>query len=503
MRPDAAAVPRLIHHAVTRQARLHPDSCAVIDGPLRVSYDTLDRAADAYAADLAAAGVRAGDLVPVALPRGARLIVALLAVLKCGAGYATLDVARPAGQLRRSVEQLGARVGIGRPLAEHAAAVWCPPEEPLAETAAGASQPIEADVDEHAVAAVFFTSGTTGAPKAVASPHRAAMRLFVPAPLPGYGPGRTMVQAAPVGWDAFTLEVWGPLITGGTCAIAGGGGLLPDELRELIDEAGARTLWLTSALFNLFVDEDLDAFTGLETVYTGGEVLSPGHVRSFLDRHPGIALFNGYGPVESCGFATTHRIRPADCDNPAGIPIGSPVPGTGVHLADGEIYLTGAGLATGYLNNPAENAARFTTLATAAGAERAYRTGDRAEVDADGVWHFRGRTDRQVKIAGHRVEPAGIEAVARTAPGVRHCAAVPVPGPGGAPDRLALFYTAAATAAESTPAALRGHLQQQLPRPWVPAVLHPLPALPTTANGKVDHAALLALLRATPARSTS
>ncbi|MFM9368116.1 AMP-binding protein [Streptomyces sp. Da 82-17] len=493
--PEPAAG-ALIHTVLARHAARTPDAPALLQGARRVTYGELDRAAEAYAGALRRLGVGPGTLVPVALARTPDLVAVLLGVLKCGAAYAALDPAWPRERMRTVVEELGPPVGVaddpsilaGLPswspndpgdTDDATAAPGPPPPPPPPPTAQSPAAP----------ATVFFTSGSSGRPKGVVAPHRAVTRLFRPGgALVGLGPGRVMAQAAPVPWDAFTLEVWGPLLTGAACAMSASRTLLPDELRGLIDRHGVDTLWITSSLFNLFVDEDPGCFTGLGHVLTGGEVLSPAHVRTFLRRHPGIALFNGYGPVESCVFATTHRITPADCDRPEGIPVGTPVPGTGVRLSrDGEILLSGTGLADGYLGLPEATAERFTTTDDGV---RVYRTGDLGRLDADGVLHFHGRTDRQVKIAGHRVEPAETEAAARRVPGVRDCAALPVG------DRLALYYTSAeapGSASAPSPAAVRRALRAALPAHLVPHLVRELPALPVTAHGKVDRPALAAL----------
>lgn len=471
---------RLIHTAVAGHAARTPDAPALLQGERRLTYRELDRAADAYAVQLRRHGVGPGTLVPVVLDRTPQLVAVLLGVLKCGAAYAALDRAWPKERLRSVVAALAPPVGVGEALTGCGVPMWVPqaPDDGFHGCVTAQAQ------DDSAPATLFFTSGTTGSPKGVVSPHRATMRLFRPGrALVGFGPGRVMVQAAPVAWDAFTLEVWGSLLTGAACVLSAGRTLLPDELRELVGRHGADTLWITSSLLNLFVDEDPDCFAGLTHVLTGGEALSPPHIRAFLRRHPGAALFNGYGPVESCVFATLHRITPADCDLPDGIPIGTPVPGTGVHLVDGEIWVSGDGLAAGYLGLPDATAERFTEL----DGVRAYRTGDLGHRGPDGVLHFRGRTDRQLKIAGHRVEPAETEAAARRVPGVRDCAAVPVD------DRLALYYTADPAGPPLTPAAVCRTLRAQLPSYLVPHVVRALAALPVTANGKVDHPALAAL----------
>ncbi len=148
---------------------------------------------------------------------------------------------------------------------------------------------------------------------------------------------------------------------------------------------GVNTVWLTSSLFNLIVDEDLTALTGLSQVLTGGERLSARHVARFLDRFPDTALINGYGPVESTVFATTHRVTPADCARPDGIPLGRPVPGTRVVVLQGdrpcapgepgEICVAGDGLAHGYLGEPDLTAEKFTHVDLDGERVRLYRTG--------------------------------------------------------------------------------------------------------------------------------
>lgn len=403
---------------------------------------------------------------------------------------------------------------------------WSPPDEELTEAAVRAPDPGSAPapaptVDGAAPATVFFTSGTTGTPKGVLSPHRATTRLFGPDGFADFGPGRVMPQAAPVSWDAFTLELWSMLTTGGTVVLVDSDYFLPDDLAELVRSTGLDTIWLTAALFNLFVDEDPDCFTGLRQVFTGGERLSAPHIRSFLARHPGITLLNGYGPVECCVFVTTHRIRPADCEAEYGIPLGTAVPGTAIHILDGarevppgalgEICVSGEGLADGYLGNERATAESFATFDPGTGPLRIYRTGDLGRLDGDGVLHFHGRADRQIKIAGHRVEPAETEAAALRLPGIRECAVLPVAGGSGAFERLAMFYTeepltrtrppveedrtggGTVGGGAAEPDAVRKALSAVLPRAQVPDQVRRIAAFPRTPNGKVDIAALLDL----------
>ncbi|MFD8713918.1 AMP-binding protein, partial [Streptomyces anulatus] len=318
---------RLIHAAVAEQARTRPAAPALIDGCEHLDYATLDAASDVYAQELSAAGVRPGSVVPVLLPRSSRLAVALLAVLKCGAAYAALDRRWPQERVAHVTAALRSPVLVTD---ESGPGLWSPPAASLARVAARRTAAPAPDIGPDAPAAVFFTSGTTGTPKGVLSPHRATTRLFGgPGAFADFGPGRVVLQAAPPAWDAFSMELWGPLTSGGTCVIAPGDYLLPDTLADLVAGNGVDTVWLTSTVFNLFVDEDdprRPCFAGVRQVLTGGERLSPEHVARFLTRYPETVLTNGYGPVESCVFATTHRVTAADCVRAGGVALGRPGP---------------------------------------------------------------------------------------------------------------------------------------------------------------------------------
>ena len=487
--------PRCIHQAVSAQAGQNPGAVALVYRGASTDYRTLDAAADSCAADLIRAGVRPGSIVPVILPRTPHLIVTLLAILKCGAAYAAFDHRWPAERVASLLKLVQPPLVIadrddlvaGRPR-------WDPSTRDVARWAAAGAGAPDAAVGPDAPACVFFTSGTTGTPKGVVSPHRATTRLFAGDGPFAFGPGRVMCQGAPPAWDAFSLELWGMLATGGTAVIVEHDHLLPHVLEQLVAEHGVNTLWLTASLFNLFTDLEPECFTGLDRVITGGEKLSVSHVGRFLDHHPGIGLTNGYGPVETCVFATCHPVGRPDLDAPDGIPLGRPVPGTRVHVIDGEICVSGAGVALGYLGQDDRTADRFVDRRIDGEPVRVYRTGDRGRLDTDGVLHFLGRADRQVKVRGYRIEPAEIESVASRLSGVRQCVVVPVPAADGVPDsydKLALFFTAEDSAA-ADPLAIRERLTARLPRYAVPEVIRRVPVIPVTAHGKTDARALLA-----------
>ncbi|MEH0516616.1 amino acid adenylation domain-containing protein [Streptomyces sp. B21-079] len=496
-----------VHGIVSAIAAATPDAVCLVEGERSITYGLLDRASAAYAVRLAALGVRHGDLVPVRLPRGAELVATVLAVLKLGAAYALVDGAWPASRVQDVLEQTDARVLVD---AVDEGAVpgeggmrWTPPAGGLTAVDGEAAGFRAVAVTGDDPCCVFFTSGTTGRPKGVLTPHRATVRLFRPDGFARFTADTAVPQAAPVPWDGYSLELWSVLLNGGTSVVVPEPYLSPGALRAGVARHGVDTVWLTASLFNMMVDEDPDAFTGVRQVMTGGERLSVPHVRRFLDRHPGIALINGYGPVESTVFATTHRIRPEDCGRPGGIPIGRPVPDTQVHVLDGdrvcavgeigELCIAGHGLALRYLGRPELTAEKFTEVTIEGTPVRVYRTGDLAAWDEDGLLRYLGRADRQVKIRGHRVEPAEVERqIEALLPAVRRATVLALRDEAGACRGLAAFCLPARPgdpldgALETVRAALVSYHR--------PDHLLSVDDLPLTANAKLDERALLDLL---------
>ncbi|WP_050514404.1 non-ribosomal peptide synthetase [Streptomyces rimosus] len=504
-----------VHEVFRRRAAERPEATALLHGEHTVSYRTLDRASDAYAAELAAAGVRAGNIVPVLMPRSPRYVATVLAILKLGAAYAALGPRWPAPRIadliRRADAPLIAADSGGRP-GTASVPVWAPGTD-LEQAAATGSAPPPVTVRETDTCCVFFTSGSTGRPKGVLSPHAGTVRLFTPTEPPArfadLGPDTVWPQAAPLPWDAASLELWGALLNGGTSVLVDEPYLTADGLRDLVRRAGVNTLWLTASLFNLLVEEDLSCFHGLRQLMVGGERLSPAHVRRFVRAHPRITLVNGYGPVETTVFATTHRITAADITDgpaPTQIPVGRPVGRTEVLVLDeearpvppdttGEICVAGAGLARGYLADPEQTARSFVDIPLDGAVRRVYRTGDLGFRSADGTLHYAGRRDRQVKVLGHRIEPGEVEAAAAQVPGVLRCAVVPLMADGRC-EGLAAAYTVRDGREPVSAETVRRALSERLPEYLVPRELAAVARFPLTDNGKLDTAALLDLITA-------
>ncbi|HEX8243923.1 MAG TPA: AMP-binding protein, partial [Longimicrobium sp.] len=312
------------------------------------------------------------------------------------------------------------------------------------------------------------------------------------------GPDEVVLQAAPVSFDASTLELWGPLLNGGRLALVPAGPLSVEEIGRTIRRHGVTTLWLTAGLFQVMVDERPEELGGVRQLLTGGDVVPVEQAMKLRRRFPGIRLINGYGPTENTTFTCCHTV--ADGWDGGPLPIGRPIAGTHVCVLDpalrpvpagvaGELYAGGAGVARGYLGWPAPTAERFLPdpFAAEPGA-RMYRTGDRVRWRADGTLEFLGRLDGQVKVRGFRVEPGEIESALLRHPEVER--AVVAPRPGGAAGTRLVAYVVGRGGAAPTAAELRGHLREHLPEHLVPAAFVAVDSIPLTPNGKVDRGAL-------------
>ncbi|WP_165966717.1 amino acid adenylation domain-containing protein [Actinomadura sp. 7K507] len=492
----ATSTPATIDRLVSLQAQRHPEGIAIRDGGANVTYRTLDRWAADVAGRLHDAGVRHHDRVAVMVPRSVELVTVLLGLLKAGAAYSVLDHRWPEARRDAVLARLGGPLVVGDGTPDGSGVGVSFPSGPRL---TGPEHPADGLGADGRPAQIFLTSGSSGLPKAVVSPHGAMTRLVTGSEFAEFGPGHVTAVSSPVSWDAFGLELWAPLISGGSIAVNEAEVLDAAALRHLIGDRGCDTAWASGSLFNVLVEEDIGAFRGLRQLIIGGERLSPIHVRRFLGEYPDTALINGYGPVECTVFATTHRITPADCDRPEGIPIGRPVADTAVLvLAEsgrpcapgdvGEIHLGGPRLALGYLGDPQGTAERFAWRTVDGLRRRLYRTGDRGYWDENGVLIFVGRSDREVKIRGYRVAPEEIEREIASIPGVSSCVVVRV-GDAGPDDGLLALYSTDDGRPREEPE-LRSELARSLPAHLLPDRFWHRTSWPLLHNGKLDRAAL-------------
>ncbi|MER7668259.1 amino acid adenylation domain-containing protein [Kitasatospora sp. NPDC096128] len=475
----APTVPELF----ARQAERTPDAVAVVDGDRTLTYRRLDELSGRLAGRLTGRGVRRGDRVAVLMERSADLVVTLLAVWKAGAAYVPVDVAYPARRVAFMVADSGASL-----VACSAVAGDGVPQgvESIVVTDEGPGEAPTLPVRPGDLAYVMYTSGSTGVPKGVAVPHRSVAELVGD---PGWtvDPGDAILVHAPHAFDASLFEIWVPLASGARVVIAEPGAVDARRLREAV-AAGVTKVHLTAGSFRALAEESPESFAGLHEVLTGGDVVPAPAVEKVRRAIPRARIRHLYGPTETTLCATWHLLRPGDALG-ARLPIGRPLPGRTAQVLDasllpvppgtvGDLYLSGAGLADGYLNRAALTAERFVADPSVPGG-RMYRTGDLARWNADGELLFAGRADDQVKIRGFRIEPGEIEAALTAQPEVHEAVVVAVDG------RLIGYAVT-----DADPVVLRERLGAVVPEYMVPAAVITLERLPLTGNGKVDRAAL-------------
>ncbi|WP_415952954.1 non-ribosomal peptide synthetase [Streptomyces sp. KLOTTS4A1] len=489
---------------VEQSARQHPETVAVRDrdGRRAVTYRQLMAAVDAQSALLAEAGVGVGDCVALALPRSAEEIVAVLATLRIGACYVGVDAESPAATIASTLAQAGVRVVLGT--ADRLDALDALDEgagerttmavvDPLAPPATASVPAAPAHPDR--TACLGFTSGTTGTPKGAMVPCRGVVRLARDAGLVLPRARARFVRLAPLAFDASTLEIFTPLLAGGTVEVYPEGHVAPDEMAAFLERHRVTGMFLTSGLFRLVVDYRPDAFRGMVQVLTGGDAISPPHVEALLTACPGVRVSNGYGPTECTTITATFHIDDPSEIGESGLPIGRPirntdvrVVGTGGHPvppgSPGELIVYGPAVASGYVARPEETAAAF---GRDGDGRRFYRTGDLVRWDSTGNLWFLGRRDRQVKIRGFRVETESIVEALRRQPGVRDATVIVVPAGNG--DKQLLAGVVGDGAALRT-GDLRSALARVLPSYALPHLWAVVDALPLRKNGKLDTAAL-------------
>ncbi|MEU7041053.1 amino acid adenylation domain-containing protein [Streptomyces varsoviensis] len=491
-------------------ARHDPSLPALLIGARQVTYGDLDERVERLAERLRAAGVTAGQPVAAVLPRGADSVTALLACLRSGAVYCPLSPNDPASRL----ELLLGRLGPALVLTTADGAATLPAEGLPVALVDGADFPraAAARVVEGA-AYIIHTSGSTGIPKPVAVGREAlTQHMTGTAERFGLTPGDRALLFAQPSFDVSLEEVL-PSLHAGACLV------VPErevptgaELIELLAAARVSVANLPTSYF-LATREELCAALGAgrwapRLIALGGERIPADAMRGLL-AVTDAAVLNVYGVTEAAISTTVHEITAEDLADGAEIPLGAELPGERVHVLDaglrplpdgavGELAISGAGLAEGYVGNEEATAARFVTLESLGGV-RAYLTGDLGYRDLAGRLRFLGRRDNQVKLRGYRIELEEIEAAASAVLGGRSCAVVLDRAAAGGP-RLVGFLE---SADEPDQRALHTALGERLPAALVPGRWVRLDAMPTLAGGKPDRVGLARMAAALPQARTA
>ena len=504
--PDAPVVGESVVGLFEAQVERGPHAPAVVSGMESLSYAELNARANRLAWLLIGRGVGPEDVVGLVLPHSPELVVAMLAVLKAGAAYLTVDVDHPAervGLVLRDAEPVcvlavGATVaglpGTGVPVVVlddsdvHAVMAGGPAVDPGdgdRRCSLRASHP----------AYVLYTSGSTGRPKGVLVEHRSVVDYLTWTSRSYSGARGVTVLHTPVGFDLTVTALYTPLVTGGCVVLSS---LKGDESPVASDGLPFTFIKATPSHLPLLADAEWDFAPDAELLL-GGEALSGEALQNWRRIHPDSTVWNVYGPTEATVNCTEYRI-PAGQPIPAGrVPIGRPQGNARMYVLDdglqpapagvpGELYIAGPGLARGYRGRPGLTAERFVADPFGPTGSRMYRTGDIGRWNHDGCLEFLGRADDQVKVRGHRVEPGEIEAVLLGVSGIRQAVVILREDQPG--DHRLVAYVVGDEDAELDTVRLRRLVGAVLPDYMVPAGFVPLDALPLTVNGKLDRTAL-------------
>lgn len=487
-------------------AEQYPDAIALVHADRRLTYRELNQRANALAARLRHGGLHAGQPTAVCLERSVELIVALIAILKCGCAYLPFDASWPDQRIQTLLTTAGCTRILGTPgspLACRFPGFEVIPVSPssLADDEANP----DLDVDPESIAYINFTSGSTGCPKGVPIQHRAISRLVFSPAYTRLDAESVLLQLAPVSFDAATFEIWGALLRGGTCVLYPSRLLRFSELKSVLESHGVTTIFLTTALFNSVVDETPEILSQVQTILTGGEAASMRHIERAM-RHCGRErIVHVYGPTECTTFATYYPLS-RQPEGESALPIGYPVQNTRLYVVDGEgpgatlcgpgqigeILLAGPGLSPGYLGMSQATRERFVECEIDGVRERVYRTGDHGSLRPDGSVMFHGRCDEQVKINGFRIELGEITHHLGLHPAIQQSYVTSERNESGENRLLAFVVT---TEKDCTEAVIRNHLKRTLPSYMVPSMIYLCAAIPLSQNSKVDRNALLSAYR--------
>ncbi|TRX76808.1 non-ribosomal peptide synthase/polyketide synthase [Pseudomonas mangiferae] len=510
-----SALPDTVHGLFEQQVAATPDAPALTFAGKTLSYRQLNARANRLARYLRERGVGAEVRVGLALERSAELVIGLLAILKAGGAYVPLDPEYPAERLRYMLEDSGIGLLLGHAalfeaLGELPAGVqgWCQERDGAALDAL-ADDDLGVAVDPRQLAYLIYTSGSTGQPKGVAVAH-GAIAMHCQAVIERFGmrPDDCELHFYSINFDAASERLLTPLLCGARVVLRAQGQWGAEEICGLIGQERVTIVGFTPSYGGQLAQwlGQRGETLPVRVCITGGEALTPEHVRVIRAAFVPQVFFNAYGPTETVVMPLASRVADTLPAEASGVPIGRGIGARSLYILDadlnpvvpgavGELYVGGAGLARGYHARPGLSAERFVADPfDPRGGGRLYRTGDRVRQGRDGQVEYVGRADQQVKIRGFRIELGEIEARLQGLPDVQDAVVLALDGHlvgyvvPGTPEPLR-----DEDAQVAWRDALKAGLQVQLPDYMVPAHLLLLERLPLTANGKLDRKALPAV----------
>ncbi|PAM96240.1 hypothetical protein B4N84_02120 [Flavobacterium sp. IR1] len=467
------------------QVQKTPNAIALVFEEKQLTYQELNEQANQFGHYLRKNySIVADDLIGIRLDRSERMIVSILGILKSGAAYVPIDNAYPEERIAFIEKDTNCKIVVDDSTLQQF-------DEVSAEYAVVNPENINQPND---LAYVIYTSGTTGNPKGVMVEQGNVVRLVKPGNYFPLNEEKVLLSTGSISFDATTVEYFGTLLNGAKLVLVRQETQLElEELANVIQQNKVNSLWMTASWFNQVVENKIELFETITQLIVGGDIVSPIHVQKLYDQYPAITIVNGYGPTENTTFSTTYEIKPAGY---TAIPIGKPIENSQAYLLDsnlqpvnvgvsGKLYVAGAGVARGYLNNLELTAEKFIDNPFVSGTKM-YNTGDLGRWLPDGNIEFLGRNDQQVKIRGFRIELGEIETSLLQFSAEIGQAVVEVKELNNQ-KVLVAYYT---TQSEIDKTAIKGYLQSKLPEYMVPSFYVVLENMPLTANGKTDRKAL-------------
>lgn len=463
----------------------YPNAIAYQNQIAQLSYQALDLKANQIANNLNMRGITSQDTVALMLPRSMELVSAIIACIKLNAIFVPIQVETPLARLQTMLKTVQCQHIIT--LDEHLDVDISQSRiDDYQSDSASHFMVAENDLDEDHIACILFTSGSTGTPKAVPIPHRALIRLGLDNGFLSLKPNDRMAYAANPAFDASNIELWNTLLNGATLFEIDQTDLLSvSALEAQLQQVDA--LFMTTALFQLYMAQNPEIFSPVKQVLTGGEALDQTIAAQWLERYPDALLTNLYGPTENGTVSSFHPVSARSVTLP-NIPIGQAINHSEIMVLNenlalcppyvvGEIAVAGKGLSSGYFKVAKHAAFRLHQPQD----KLIYLTGDQGYINSQGEIHFVGRQDEQIKINGYRIEIAEIEAVIATYPGIVQFSLV------NQPHGLTLYFSHDDKLHEQT---IKTFLAEKLPAYMLPKHYLQLDQLPLNANGKINKKAL-------------
>jgi len=489
--PRNSTIVELFEHI----AEQYPDKQAVVYKGIPLSYSQLNEKANQLAVFLKTEmKLQPEEPVAVVMDRSQEIIISIIGILKAGGAYVPVEAKMPAERVNFILEDVKARIVLtdrNEISYNHPASVTLINNDFF--TTHIDSGNIASGKTSSGLAYILYTSGTTGSPKGSMIEDRSVIRLVRNTNYNYFCESDRLFTTSSVSFDAFTMDLWGMLLNGGTIFIEDSEDYLnPETLKHYLHDYKINLILMPTGFFVKILEADqmngLKIFSGLGKIFVGGDVLPVSAANYFISVYPETQLVNVYGPTENTTFTTTYDVKQQFTD---AIPIGKPISNTTVYVFDqfmnlcpvgvpGELYTGGDGVSRGYFNKPELNKEKFIKNPFNE-KDALYRTGDIAKWDNQGNLHFCGRNDSQVKIRGYRIEPGEIEKTAAKFPGITKTKVIVLQET--QQKEIALYYTSS-TAADNNE--LKKFIMKSLPEYMVPKYFVKLEDFPLNQNGKVD-----------------